>query len=130
MGLDMTIYKTQKGEKIDWEDWEELEEVAYWRKFNALHGWFVKHVQDGKDDCGDYIIPKDKLEYLLGVLEDVNKHPQSAKRLLPTESGFFFGGTEYNEYYYEDVKNSIPMIRSILEDTDFETEDLYYSASW
>lgn len=130
MGLDMSIYKTAKGEKIDWEDWEELEEVAYWRKFNALHGWFVRHLADGVDNCEDVIIPKDKLEYLLGVLEDVNKHPRSAKRLLPTESGFYFGDTEYDEYYYEDVKNSIPMIRSILADTDFETEDLYYSASW
>ena len=26
--------------------------VAYWRKFNALHNWFVNNIQDGKDDCG------------------------------------------------------------------------------
>ena len=30
MGLDMSIYKTAKGEKIDWRDSQELEEVAYW----------------------------------------------------------------------------------------------------
>ena len=130
MGLDMTIYKTQKGEKINWKNWDEVNEVAYWRKFNALHAWFVKHVQNGEDDCEEYILPKSKLDYLLEVLEDVNKRPQSAKRLLPTESGFFFGGTEYDEYYYENVKRAIPVIHKIIEETDFETEDLYYSASW
>lgn len=25
--------------------------VGYWRKANAIHGWFVKHVQGGKDEC-------------------------------------------------------------------------------
>jgi len=130
MGLDMSILKVKKGESIDWEDRSSFEEVFYWVKFNALHGWFVKHVQDGKDDCGDYIIPKSKLDYLLEVLEDVNKRPRSAKRLLPTESGFFFGGTEYDEYYFDNVKKSVTTIRSILADTDFETEDLYYTSSW
>lgn len=26
-------------------------ELAYWRKANAIHGWFVKNVQEGKDSC-------------------------------------------------------------------------------
>ena len=29
------------------------EEVGYWRKANAIHAWFVDHVQDSIDDC-DY----------------------------------------------------------------------------
>jgi hypothetical protein len=24
--------------------------VGYWRKANAIHRWFVEHVQDGNDD--------------------------------------------------------------------------------
>ena len=30
--------------------------VAYWRKANAIHKWFVDHVQDGVDDCGEYYV--------------------------------------------------------------------------
>ena len=33
-------------------DDETHEEVGYWRKANAIHGWFVRNVQNGKDDCG------------------------------------------------------------------------------
>jgi hypothetical protein len=25
--------------------------VAYWRKANAIHSWFVQNVQDGVDEC-------------------------------------------------------------------------------
>ena len=131
MGLDMTIYKTQKGEKINWRNRDEINEVAYWRKFNALHAWFVKHVQNGEDDCEEYIIPRAQLDYLVTyILEPISKHPEFAPNLLPTESVFFFGGTEYGESYYEDVRRSIPLIHKLLKETDFETEDLYYSASW
>ena len=38
-----------------------VEEVAYWRKANAIHTWFVKNVQDGKDDCGTYYVSAEKL---------------------------------------------------------------------
>lgn len=30
---------------------EITEEVGYWRKANAIHGWFVDNVQKGNDDC-------------------------------------------------------------------------------
>ena len=26
--------------------------LAYWRKANQVHAWFVEQVQGGKDDCG------------------------------------------------------------------------------
>ena len=37
-------------------------EIGYWRKANQIHyesghqihAWFVKNVQDGEDDCGEY----------------------------------------------------------------------------
>ncbi len=41
---------------------------------------------------------------LLEVCKQVAADPSKAEELLPTQSGFFFGGTEYDEYYM----NSIP----------------------
>lgn len=53
-----------------------------------------------------------------------------AKELLPTTSGFFFGGTEYDEWYYKDVENTISIIENVLRTTDFEHEVVMYHSSW
>src|SRR5690348_5138351 len=58
-----------------------IEQVAYWRKANEIHHWFVQNVQDGIDDCKRYYVSTDKLSQLLGtvreVLADHEKHPGS-----------------------------------------------------
>lgn len=41
-----------------------IEEMAYWRKANAIHNWFVTNVQNGKDDCDEYRVSKKQLEAL------------------------------------------------------------------
>ena len=56
-------------------------------------------------------------------------NPEVAKALLPTQSGFFFGGTDYDEYYVEDLKYTIDMINRVLATTDFNTQMLYYRSS-
>ena len=56
--------------------------------------------------------------------------PSVAEELLPTTSGFFFGGTSYDEYYVEDIESTIDIITQALETTDFETEMIYYVSSW
>lgn len=47
------------------------EDVGYWRKANAVHNWFVTHIQDGNDDCGEYIVSKEDIESLLDTCEQV-----------------------------------------------------------
>lgn len=48
--------------------------------------------------------------------------------LLPTESGFFFGCTDYNEWYLGDVKKTYEVLSSLdLESYDWE---YYYQSSW
>jgi hypothetical protein len=42
-----------------------LQNVAYWRKANAIHKWFVEKVQDGIDNCEEYQVTKSQLEELL-----------------------------------------------------------------
>lgn len=45
-------------------------EFAYWRKFNALHLWFVKNCQNGVDQCQpSRRITMDDFQKLLQVLE-------------------------------------------------------------
>lgn len=42
----------------------DVSEVAYWRKANAIHKWFVDNVQDGDDNCGTYLLTKKNIEEL------------------------------------------------------------------
>lgn len=59
MGLDMYLF----GRKPD----GTLVEIAYWRKAHAIHGWFVRNVQNGNDDCESYEVKKEKIEELLEI---------------------------------------------------------------
>lgn len=50
--------------------------------------------------------------------------------LLPTVEGFFFGGTEYDHYYFDDIEETIKTIENALASVDFEKEILVYVSSW
>lgn len=56
--------------------------------------------------------------------------PSVAEELLPTTDGFFFGGTDYDEYYIEDVQYTADIIKKVLETTDFDKEMIVYDSSW
>lgn len=104
------------------------EEIAYWRKANHIHKWFVDNVQDGKDDCGDYYVSSDQLKSLIEKCKEVLSDRSKARALLPTKSGFFFGGTEYDEYYFKDCEDTITMLEPYI-DKD-KTGSFYYTSSW
>lgn len=134
-----------------------VEEVSYWRKFNALHNWFVNECADGEDNCQEIYIGE-RLPQLLETLQKVKEvYENSPKKvvsvksgfsngketfyevevpedtdtldeLFPTSSGFFFGGTEYDEYYIQEVNETIELIEGLLKED--ENGDYYYQASW
>lgn len=47
------------------------EEVAYWRKANQIHKWFVDNVQNGNDDCGTYTVTRQQLYTLVNLCKRV-----------------------------------------------------------
>ncbi len=102
-------------------------EVAYWRKFNALHAWMVRNVQGGEDDCGCYIVTKKHLEKLLTDLESLSD--ENKETVFPTQDGFFFGGTEYDDCYWDDVEQLKCDVRYILRHQPRKTVHIYTS-SW
>lgn len=143
------------------------EEVGYWRKANAIHNWFVENVQEGIDDCGEYIVEKEDIEDLLETCKNVLKNSKLVKgkvyngykveknenddeykkvliyedgeviedssyieEHLPSVGGFFFGGTEYDEYYIYKVNETVKILEDILKTTDFEKEYITYTSSW
>lgn len=54
----------------------------------------------------------------------------TAETLLPTTEGFFFGSTNYDQYYIADIDSTIEIIEQVLESTDFQTEAIFYQSSW
>lgn len=56
--------------------------------------------------------------------------PTVAMKLLPTQSGFFFGSTMYDDDYLHSLENTIEQIDQILDTVDFDACDLEYKAWW
>lgn len=103
--------------------------VAYWRKVNAVHGWFVDNCQDGEDDCRSAYVSREALQELLDICKEVTDDHSLAEELLPVAQGFFFGSYEYDDYYFGDIAETIDMLTSVLANTpdDWEFE---YQSSW
>lgn len=108
------------------------EDAIYWRKVNAIHAWFVENVQNGEDDCWQYPVSIEDLENLLSTIKSVLENHELSQKLLPCEDGFFFGDTEYGEYYFSELERTKNELEKIVNDPynkEWEVE-FTYQASW
>jgi len=132
------------------------EEMAYWRKANQIHKWFVDNVQNGVDDCEEYFVDVDQLKELYDLCVEIKEFyaangdkelQKFAEQRLPTQSGFFFGNTDYFDdgdynYYMSDIESTIKQLEPIFElqkklqeneDNglrNFDYPYYYYRSSW
>lgn len=65
----------------------------------------------------------------------VIQNVQEIAELLPTTSGFFFGSTEYNDIYMEDIDYTINKLEEIIkEEKEMNEQGIYssyeYGSSW
>lgn len=179
MGLDMYLYRKNYVQNWDYMTSEErhsvdirrggkprvdikperishvVEQIAYWRKANAIHGWFVNNVQNGVDDCREYYVSRNKLRELVLACKQLDLQfsaettmasgqtpikmtpenfekackslPSIAEAILPTTSGCFFGSTEYDPEYLAALRYTIQQLEPLLADEDGE---YYYQANW
>lgn len=104
--------------------------VGQWRKANAIHQWFVSEVQNGEDDCGEYYVSRDQLIELRNLCQQVIDNPEDGEEILPTQGGFFFGDTAYDEWYLASLKDTIGILDKLLNNEKFSEWDIKYSSSW
>ena len=104
-------------------------ELIYWRKANMIHKWFVENIQDGKDDCGKYAVTIDELKALHSIVVLVLDNNNSAEELLPNQEGFFFGGVEYDEYYFDDLRDTKKQLEDLFKEKT-DNMDITYRSSW
>lgn len=106
--------------------------VGYWRKANAIHQWFVDHVQSGKDNCEKFAVTREQLITLralcLTVLQTENVEA-AGQDVLPTQSGFFFGSTAYDDGYIADLRLTTEIIDKALS-SRFDGWEFTYQSSW
>jgi len=105
--------------------------AIYWRKVNSIHQWFVDNCGGGVDECQQMYVSREKLTELRDLVEMVynSKSEAVAKEYLPTASGFFFGSTDYDEWYWSDLEYTLKELNRVL-GTAGEYADFSYSASW
>jgi len=109
---------------------EVIEEIGYWRKANQIHAWFVKNVQGGSDECQDSYVSREQLQRLLDTVNQALAHHGKAADLLPTQSGFFFGSTNYDDYYFDDLKHTREILEYALSKPNSVDASFYYHSSW
>ena len=129
--LEQTISEIELPKEFDMYGSRSLECTAMsWRKANAIHNWFVENVQDGQDDCKSYYVSVGQLTELLETIGRVLEDNALADELLPTCSGCFFGGTEYDEYYFEILAYTYGRLQAILAMPGRESWSFEYQSSW
>lgn len=104
-------------------------EAMYWRKANQIHTWFVHNVQNGEDECREHDVSREDLTQLRQACRDVLANRERAADVLPTGSGFFFGGTDYDEEYFTDLETTAERIDQLL-DPKWEEWNFTYRSSW
>ena len=120
MGLDLYFHK------IKTKELRSFRKVNFLVKFFETKGMDVEHqhpIWVGKEDC----------EELASLCNQVLSDHSKAKELLPTMSGFFFGSTDYNDYYFQDVEdvknflvNTLIPEFDKLDDEEYITFDIWY----
>lgn len=134
------------------------ESLMYWRKANQIHGWFVNNTNEVTPDVL-YRVETQHLEELLetckkvieilnncamgktqiqtgwssgeATFEDIDVYDcvDEISDLLPPTQGFFFGGSEIDEWYKNQVLETIEFLEKELPNCDKYDEFEYY-ASW
>lgn len=124
------------------------EEIGYFRKVNFLMNFFSY-----TGNCEYKEITKDKLLELLDACKEISRmkpvryevmsyanggeekcemYSETDKKrcaeLLPTTSGFFFGSTDYDQWYFQDVKEVRMWVDDVLD--KLENNEVVLMCCW
>ena len=134
-------------------------QIGYWRKFNALQGYFEKKVEHENELLHGIYVDWDTMEELIKIMIKVKKELKKcptkqvkvvvgwkngekiykdmtvydcelAQELLPPETGFFYGSEYIDEYYVECLDYSLKLFRKALKLSKEHDYDIIYEANW
>lgn len=100
--------------------------VGYWRKANAIHGWFVRNVQGGNDNCDEYEVSAEQLRQLRKDCQEALDKGGVTDSLKPVE-GFLFGSDD-TQGMLDDCEVTIKQIDEVLK--KYPDWVYTYQSSW
>jgi hypothetical protein len=103
-------------------------EVLYYRKVNFLFSYFANK-GTMIDEAFSMVTKEDVLD-IINKCKFILKNHDLADELLPTQSGFFFGSTDYDRYYYHDVECVLKQFEEELLPLFDEDWNVYVYFSW
>lgn len=126
MGLDIYMLKVKKTanevESVKDVDLSNAVETAYFRKVNCLYGYFEDEMEDERLSFVDKYDVVDIINRAESIIQKAQEKPNDwqefAEDTLPTRGGFFFGSTEYDEWYLEGLEQIIDQLSSVLANWD------------
>ncbi len=85
-----------------------------------------------EDDCETHYVSDDDLKNLLKIVKTIlslkgEEQIKKAEELLPSKDGFFFGGKDYDKYYFEQLNDTKKILTQALK---LKGVDIYYNSSW
>lgn len=98
--------------------------IAYFRKVNFVYSYFAGKLIDEVA-----WVTKGDLEDIIDRCSKVLKDHSLAETLLPTQGGFFFGSTDYDNWYFDDVKDCKKQMERLLKNFK-DNELMYVVMSW
>ena len=118
----------------------------YYCKANQIQNYFEERFYEDGNDCDsdeyDNVVTKiDDLtiDDIIARINNIESNKETAKEEFPTTEGFFYGSTEYDEFYFEtknEFKSDLIELQKIrnevnkkLENTDYHAI-ITYSSWW
>lgn len=148
MGLDQAIRRVSAetaAKLIEWQNtpFEEQDEENYplagdkyhtlmtevWegRKENHIQRAIEEITGQTVENCDYLFLTRKHVEQLVEKLQSVHADHELAQVVLPTQAGFFFGGTQYDEWYFRDIEQELEDFTKILNEWDDHARYAYWA---
>ena len=113
MGLDITVT---------------IKETSHdFRKRNWLIPFVENAIDNEVENCVEYELTKETMIDLLDRIDKVLADHTLAEELLPTQEGFFFGRTEYDDRYFEHLQDAKDKLEEDVKSMDNDDTAIFWS---
>ena len=105
---------------------EVYDTISYQLHLQQIEVNYYKEIyRDNKEMCDERCKP------FLQKMDEIWKPFESvAQEMLPTTTGFFFGSTQYRDYYVADLKDIVEIFTKVLDTTDFDIDQIFMYCWW